>query len=151
MAEIAEEKNITTNRKARHEYFINQTFEAGISLLGTEVKALRQNKANLIDSYAIVKDGEVWLINTNIGSYDFGNINNHDPFRTRRLLLNHSEIKKLNRAVIEKGCTLIPLRLYFKKGLVKVELAVASGKKQYDKREEIAKRDYQRDQERKFK
>lgn len=151
MAEIAEEKNITTNRKARHEYFINQTFEAGISLLGTEVKALRQNKANLTDSYALIKDGEVWLISSNIGSYDFGNINNHDPFRTRRLLLNKSEIKKLNRAVIEKGCTLIPLRLYFKKGLVKVELAVATGKKQYDKREEIAKRDYQRDQDRKYK
>lgn len=151
MTETVEEKNITTNRKARHEYFINQTYEAGISLLGTEVKALRQNKANLTDSYAIIKEGQVWLINTNIGSYDFGNINNHDPFRTRRLLLNKSEIKKLNRAVIEKGCTLIPLRLYFKKGLVKVELAVASGKKQYDKREVIAKRDYQRDQERKFK
>jgi SsrA-binding protein len=151
MTETVEEKNITTNRKARHDYFINQTYEAGISLLGTEVKALRQNKANLTDSYAIIKEGQVWLINTNIGSYDFGNLNNHDPFRTRRLLLNRNEIKKLNRAVIEKGCTLIPLRLYFKKGLVKVELAVASGKKLYDKRETIAKRDYQRDQERKFK
>jgi SsrA-binding protein len=151
MTETVEEKNITTNRKARHDYFINQTYEAGISLLGTEVKALRQNKANLTDSYAIIKEGEVWLLNSNIGVYDFGNINNHDPFRTRRLLLNRSEIKKLNRAVIEKGCTLIPLRLYFKKGLVKVELAVASGKKQYDKREVIAKRDYERDQERKYK
>ena len=151
MAELAEEKNITTNRKARHEYFINQTYEAGISLLGTEVKALRQNKANLTDSYAVITNGEVWLINANIGVYDFGNINNHDPFRSRRLLLNRSEIKKLNRAIVEKGCTLIPLRLYFKKGLVKVELAVATGKKQYDKRETIAKRDFQRDQERKFK
>jgi len=151
MTESTEEKNITTNRKARHEYFINQTYEAGISLLGTEVKALRQNKANLVDSYAIVKDGEILLINANIGAYDFGNINNHDPFRTRRLLLNRSEIKKLNRAVLEKGATLIPLRLYFKKGLVKVELAIASGKKQYDKREAIAERDYQRSEERKFK
>ncbi len=151
MAELAEEKNITTYRKARHEYTIVQTYEAGISLVGTEVKALRQNKANLTDSYAIVKEGQVWLINANIGSYDFGNINNHDPFRARRLLLNRNEIRKLNRAVVEKSCTLIPLRLYFKKGLVKVELAIATGKKQYDKREDIAKRDYLRDQERKYK
>ncbi len=151
MTETEEEKNITVNRKARHDYFISQTYEAGISLLGTEVKALRQNKANLIDSYAVIKNGEVWLVNTHIGVYDFGNINNHEPLRERKLLLNKSEIRKLLRATLEKGNTLIPLRLYFLKGKVKVELGVAKGKKSYDKREDIAKKDAKRDLERKIK
>ena len=146
-----EEKNITVNRKARHEYFITQTFEAGISLLGTEVKALRQGKANLVDCYAAVKTGEVWLIGAHIGVYDFGNINNHDPIRDRRLLLNKSEIKKITRLIQEKGNTLVPLRLYFTRGKVKVELAVAKGKKSYDKREDIAKKDAKREAERKIK
>jgi len=151
MTESLNEKNITVNRKARHEYFILQTYEAGIVLVGTEVKALRQNRANLVDSFALLTDGEVWLLNANISTYDQGSINNHDPVRKRKLLLNKSEIKKLNKAVSEKGNTLIPLRLYFKDGLVKVELAVATGKKQYDKREEIAKRDLTREMQRKFK
>lgn len=151
MLENETEKNITVNRKARHEYFIHQTFEAGIVLVGTEVKSLRQNKANLSDSYATIINGEIWLINANINTYDFGNINNHDPLRNRKLLLNKSEIRKLNRAVLEKGSTLIPLRLYFKGGKVKVELAVAVGKKSYDKREAIAKKDAQRELQRKFK
>lgn len=151
MIENSTEKNITVNRKAKHEYFIHQTFEAGIVLVGTEVKALRQNKANLVDSYAIVINGEVWLMNANISVYDQGSINNHDPVRKRKLLLKKSEIRKLNKAVSEKGSTLIPLRLYFFNGRVKVELAIASGKKQYDKREEIAKRDLKREFQRKMK
>ena len=146
-----QEKNITVNRKARHEYFILQSFEAGIALTGTEVKALRQGKANLVDSYASVEKGEVWLMSANISAYEQGNINNHEPTRTRKLLLNKSEIRKLIGKVKEKGLTLIPLRLYFKNGKVKVELAVVKGKKVYDKRESIAKRDFQRDQERRFK
>ena len=151
MAENPEEKNITVNRKARHEYFILQTYEAGIVLVGSEVKALRQNKANLVDSYAVISNGEVWLFSANISAYDQASINNHDPVRKRKLLLNRSEIRKLNKAVSEKGGTLIPLRLYFKNGLVKVELAVATGKKMYDKREDIAKRDLKREMQRKFK
>ncbi len=146
-----QEKNITVNRKARHEYLILQSFEAGIALTGTEVKALRQGKANLVDSYASVERGEVWLMSANISAYEQGNINNHEPTRTRKLLLNKSEIRKLIGKVKEKGLTLIPLRLYFKNGKVKVELAVVKGKKVYDKRESIAKRDFQRDQERRFK
>lgn len=151
MTESSTEKNITVNRKAKHEYFILQTYEAGIVLVGTEVKALRQNKANLVDSFATITNGEVWLLNANISTYDQGSINNHDPVRKRKLLLNKNEIRKLNKAITEKGNTLIPLRLYFKKGLVKIELAVATGKKQYDKREEIAKKDLKREMQRKFK
>ncbi len=148
MAKETEEKNITVNRKARHEYAILQTYEAGIVLVGTEVKALRQGKANLVDSYANLVNGEVWLFGAHISVYEQGNINNHEPTRTRKLLLNRSEIKKLIGKVREKGLTLIPLRLYFRNGKVKVELALAKGKKVYDKRESIAKRDIQRDQER---
>lgn len=151
MKETAEEKNITVNRKARHEYFIVQTIEAGISLLGTEVKSCRQNKANLTDAYATVRDGEVWLMNCHISHYDKGNINNHDPIRKRRLLLKKSEIRKLRIKTTEKSHTLVPLRLYFKTGKVKVELALAKGKRSYDKRESIAKKDAKRDLERSMK
>ena len=146
-----QEKNITVNRKARHKYFIIQSFEAGIVLTGTEVKALRQGKANLVDSYASLENAEVWLMSANISAYEQGNINNHEPTRKRKLLLKKSEIRRLIGKVKEKGLTLIPLRLYFKNGKVKVELAVVKGKKVYDKREAIAKRDIQRDQERRFK
>lgn len=151
MKEKTEEKNITVNRKARHEYSILQTIEAGIVLVGTEVKALRQGKANLVDSYSKIQNGEIWLVNANISKYTQGNINNHEPRRERKLLLNKSEIRKLTGKINEKGLTLIPLRLYFKKGKVKVELAVAKGKKVYDKRRDIAKRDFKRDQDRKIK
>lgn len=151
MVENPEEKNITVNRKARHEFAIIQTFEAGIALQGTEVKSLRQGKINLTDSYAQVQNGEVWLLNTHINVYDHGNINNHDPVRKRKLLLNKSEIRKLEKAVNEKGNTLIPLRFYFKGGIVKVELAIAKGKKVYDKRHDIAKRDAERELDRKIK
>lgn len=151
MTESTSEKNITVNRKAQYEYFIQQRFEAGIVLVGTEVKSLRQNNCNLVDSFAVIESDGVWLLNANISTYDQGSINNHDPVRKRRLLLNKNEIRKLNKAVTEKGFTLIPLRLYFKNGLVKVELAVAMGKKSYDKREAIAKRDLNREMLRKFK
>ena len=151
MKEQSAEKNITVNRKARHEYSILQTLEAGIVLVGTEVKSLRQGKANLVDSYAKINNGEVWLVNLHISEYVQGNINNHDPKRERKLLLNKSEIRKLSVKTKEKGLTLVPLRLYFKSGKVKVEIAVAKGKKVYDKRKDIAKKDFQRDQERKIK
>ena len=151
MAQETDEKNITVNRKARHEYSILQTYEAGIVLHGTEVKSLREGKANLVDSYAAVEAGEVWLHHTHISEYKQGSINNHEPTRTRKLLLNKSEIRRLIGKVKEKGLTLIPLRLYFKNGKVKVELALVKGKKVYDKREAIAKRDLQREQERRIK
>lgn len=151
MGTAENEKNITVNRKARHEYAIIQVFEAGIVLQGTEVKALRQGKANLVDSYGKIDKNEVWLVGAHISPYEQGNINNHEPVRDRKLLLNRSEIRKLIGKVKEKGLTLIPLRLYFKNGKVKVELALAKGKKVYDKRESIAKRDLQRDQERRIK
>ena len=151
MTEKAAEKNIVTNRKAQHDYFIHNSYEAGIVLVGTEVKSLRQGKAALVDAYAIVKNGEVWLLNANINVYDQGSYNNHNPVRERKLLLNRSEIRKLNRAISEKGYTLIPLRMYFKDGKAKVEIGLASGKKKYDKREDIAKRDMQRETLRKFK
>ena len=145
------EKNITVNRKARHEYTILQTFEAGIALQGTEVKSLRQGKANLVDGYAKIENGEMWLVSVHISEYTQGNINNHDPVRSRKLLLKKSEIRKLIGKTKEKGLTLIPLRLYFKNGKVKVELALAKGKKVYDKRRDIAKKDFQREQERRIK
>lgn len=145
------EKNITVNRKASHEYHILQTLEAGIALVGTEVKSLRQGKANLVDGYAKIEKGEVWLVNVNISEYTQGNINNHDSRRDRKLLLNKSEIRKLIGKTKEKGLTLVPLRLYFKNGKVKVELALAKGKKVYDKRHAIAKKDFQREQERRIK
>ena len=151
MKETSDEKNITVNRKATHEYFIVQSIEAGVSLLGTEVKSCRQGKANLTDAYATVRDGEVWLMNCHISHYDRGNINNHDPIRKRKLLLKKSEIRKLRIKTNEKGHTIVPLRLYFKTGKVKVELALARGKKSYDKRESIAKKDAQRDLERSMK
>lgn len=151
MPETVHEKNITVNRKARHEYTIIQTYEAGIVLVGTEVKSLRQGKANLVDSYGKLKNGEVWLIGAHINEYTQGNINNHDATRDRKLLLNKSEIKKLIGGTTEKGLTLVPLRLYFKNGKVKVEIALAKGKKVYDKRRDIAKKDFERDQQRRIK
>ena len=144
--------NITVNRKARHDYTILSTLEAGIVLVGTEVKSCRQNKANLVDSYATIDQfGEVWLVGAHISSYKEANRFNHDPVRDRKLLLSKKEIRKLDRTIKEKGNTLIPLRMYFNKGKVKVELAVAKGKKSYDKREAIAKKDMQRNAERKIK
>lgn len=151
MTDKSSEKNITVNRKAQHEYFILQRFEAGIVLLGSEVKSARQNKVSLVDSYAVVENGEVWLYNTNIALYDQASINNHDTVRKRKLLLNKSEIRKLIKGTAEKGNTIIPLRVYFKEGKVKVEIGLATGKKKYDKREDIAKRDFNRELQRRLK
>ncbi|MCB9206899.1 MAG: SsrA-binding protein SmpB [Ignavibacteriales bacterium] len=145
-------RNITVNRKARHDYTILQSLEAGIVLVGTEVKSCREHKASLVDSYAKIDSyGEVWLIGAHINVYKQGNRFNHDPIRDRKLLLSKKEIRKLDRQIKEKGNTLIPLSMYFSKGKVKVELAVAKGKKSFDKREAIAKKDMQREAERKIK
>ena len=137
-------KLITDNRKARHDYSIEETFEAGIVLTGTEVKSCRNGKANLNEAYATVRDGEVWLMQCHINPYEFGNRENPDPVRPRKLLLNRSEIEKLDAKVAREGRALVPLRMYFKHGLAKVELAVARGRKSYDKRHAIAERDADR-------
>lgn len=129
------EKLIASNKKAFHDYFIVQKFEAGLALTGTEVKALRDGKANLKDSYVIFKDGEAFLFGAHISPYTHGNIQNHEPERTRKLLLHRREIDKLRVQTVEKGLSVVPLRLYFKGSRVKVEVAVVRGKKQYDKRE----------------
>ena len=134
-----------SNRKARHEYFILEALEAGIVLTGTEVKSLRKGNANLQDSYAELRSGEVWLEGMHISLYEQGNINNHDPRRKRKLLIQKKQIRKLIGGMKEKGLTLIPLSVYFKGPYAKVELALARGKKSYDKRDAIAKRDAERD------
>ncbi len=144
-------KIVTQNRKARHEYHILNTWEAGIVLQGTEVKSLRTGKANLKDSYARIQADEVILYHFHISPYEMGNIYNHDPVRPRKLLLHQKEIRKLRGNVEEKGLTLIPLKVYFKAGKAKIELALAKGKKFYDKRADIAKRDADRETERIFK
>lgn len=139
------EKLICNNKKAFHDYFIEEKFEAGMVLRGTEVKSLRQGKANLNDSFAIVKNGEAFLHNLHISPYDFGNRENHDPDRMRKLLLHKKEIGKLFGRIREQGYSVVPLRLYFKNGLVKVEIGLAKGKKLYDKREDMKKKDMRRD------
>ena len=144
-------KVVAQNRKARHDYFIEETYEAGIVLSGTEVKSVKLGKVNLKDSYADIKNGEVFLHNMHISPYEKGNIFNRDPVRTRKLLLHKKEIKKLIGYIQQKGLTLIPLRVYLNRGWVKVELAVARGKKLYDKRADAAKRDARREMERAFK
>ena len=144
-------KVITENRKARHDYHIEDTLEAGIVLQGTEVKSIRGRKVNLRDSYAQIDgNAEAWLHNLHISPYEQGNRYNHDPLRPRKLLLNKAEIKRLIGVSREKGWALVPLRLYFRRGMVKVELAVARGKKLYDKRQNIAERTAQREVERAF-
>jgi len=141
-------KIITENRKARHDYHIEETYEAGIELTGTEVKSLRAGRANLRDSYAEVRQGEVYLVNAHISPYEQGNRFNHDPKRPRKLLLHRAEINRLAGRVQQKGLTLVPLRLYFKGSWAKVELALARGKKLYDRREDIAARDAEREMRR---
>jgi SsrA-binding protein len=143
-------KVIAQNRKARHDYFIEETYEAGIVLTGTEVKSIRQGKVNLKDSYAAVKQGEVFVHNMHVSPYEKGNIYNQDPVRDRKLLLNRREINKLIGYVQQRGYSLIPLQVYLTRGLVKVQLAVAKGKKLYDKRADMAARDAKRDMERAF-
>lgn len=135
---------ITLNKKAFYEYEILQKYEAGLALVGTEVKALRVHKANISDAYARMKNGEVWLINSNIPVYKFGNLNNHQPMRDRKLLLHKNEIKKIDNKLKDKGLTMIPLKMYFSNAKAKIEIGIGKGKKSYDKRESIKKADVQR-------
>lgn len=136
-------KVITENRKARHDYHIEEVIEAGIALTGSEVKSLRAGRVSLRDSYARVERGEVFLHNMHISPYEKANRFNHDPLRVRRLLMHRAEIRRFIGRAAEKGYTLVPLRLYFRRGLAKVELALARGKKEYDKRDDIARREAQ--------
>jgi len=149
MAEKSENKSLAENRKARHDYFLIEGFEAGIELVGTEVKSIRNGRANLKDSYAEIRNGEVFIRNMNISHYEQGNVYNRDPIRDRKLLLHKSEILKLIGFTTQDGYTLIPVSLYLKNSRVKVHIAVAKGKKNYDKRdtmlENAAKRDIARE------
>lgn len=139
---------VVTNRKARHDYHIEGTYEAGLVLQGTEVKSLRDSKANLVDSYAGLRQGEAFLYNLHISPYSHGNIENHEPRRTRKLLLHKEEIRKLVGKLKEKGYTLVPLRIYFSGNRAKVELGLGKGKKLFDKRKALAEKTAQRDVER---
>jgi SsrA-binding protein len=141
-------KIIAENRKARHDYFIEDEYEAGMALKGTEVKSLRQGRANLKDSYAKIRNGEVWVHQMHISPYPFAYYDNHDPVRIRKLLLHDYEIKKLSVKLNERGYSLIPLRLYFREGKVKMLLGLAKGKRQYDKRVSLRQRDQKRDLDR---
>ena len=143
-------KVIAQNKKARHDYFIEEIYEAGMALTGTEVKSIRLGKVNLKDCYADVKQGEVYVHNMHISPYEKGNIFNRDPLRDRKLLLNRREINKLIGYIQQKGYSLVPLQIYLSHGLVKMQLAVAKGKKLYDKRDDMARRDAKRDVERAF-
>ena len=134
-------QSIARNKRARHDYEILETWEAGLVLTGTEVKSLRDGRAQVTDAYAIVKDGEVWLLNAHIAPYDKGNIWNHDPVRTRKLLLHQKEIRRLIGAVERKGLTLVALEMYFKNGRAKVRVGLARGKKLHDKRADLKERD----------
>lgn len=144
-------KILAQNKKAGHDYFIEENYEAGIVLTGTEVKSIRMGKVNLKDSFARIENNEVFIYNMHISPYEKGNIFNKDPLRTRKLLLNRHEISKLLGYTSQKGYTLVPTKVYLKHGIVKINLAVAKGKKLYDKREDIAKKDAKREIERQFK
>ncbi len=144
-------KTVAQNKKARHEYFIEETYEAGIELTGTEVKSIRQGRVNIRESFAYIRNSEVFVSGMHISPYEQGNIFNQDPLRDRKLLLHKYEINKLIGLTQQKGLTLIPTQLYFKKGRVKVELAIARGKKLFDKRRDIAERDAKREIDRRVK
>ena len=137
-------KIVTTNRKARHEYHIEDTLEAGIALVGTEVKSLREGRINLQDAYCAVEGGEMYLINAHISPYSHGNLNNHEPTRRRKLLLHRREIERWKKASEQKGYTIVPLKVYFRRGYAKVEIGLGRGKKLYDKRADIAERESKR-------
>ena len=139
------QRNIAENRKAHHDFHLLDTFEAGLVLLGTEVKAIREGRVNLRDSFARVEDAEVYLYNVNISSYSHRGYADHEPLRRRKLLLHRDEIRKLVGKTVEKGMTLVPVRMYFKKGKVKVAVSLAKGKKEYDKRETIRRREVDRE------
>jgi SsrA-binding protein len=138
-------KYIAANRKALHDYTIEDTYEAGIALTGTEIKSVRAGRVNLRDGYVQIRNGEAWLLNVHISPYDFGNRENHEPRRERKLLLHGQEIRKLYSKVAERGWTIIPLRVYLKGGRAKFEIALARGKRLYDKRDAVAERDMDRD------
>lgn len=146
-------KNTPTikNRKARHEYHVDETFEAGMALKGTEVKSLREGNASLSEAFAYLKDGEVWLRDMYIKPYKHATYENHDERRERKLLLNKREIREMDKAVKKKGYTLVPLKLYFKKGYAKVLIGIAKGKQKHDKREDIKERDVKRELDREYK
>ena len=144
-------KQIAANKKAWHDYFVEEKYEAGIELAGTEVKSIRQGHINLKDSYCTFKDGEIFVRGMHISPYEKGNIFNKDPLRPKKLLMHKSEIRKLVGKIAEQGYTLVPVEVYFKGSLVKVQIALAKGKKLYDKRQDIAKKDMRREAERDFK
>ena len=144
-------KIVAQNRRARHDYFVLETWEAGIELRGTEVKSIRQGHVNLKDSFCIVKDGQMHVHGMHISPYEQGNIFNHDPLRTRKLLLHKQEIRKIEMKLKTKGLTLVPLKMYFKHGKVKVEIGTATGKKLYDKRQDMAEKAAKRDLDRRIK
>jgi SsrA-binding protein len=141
-------KTITVNRKAYHDYHIEDSLEAGLVLTGTEIKSIRAGRVNLRDAYARAENGEMWLLGAHIAQYQAGNRYNHEPKRPRKLLLNRREITELSSAMLRKGLTIVPLKLYLKNGIAKVEIGIARGKKAYDKREAIAQRDAQREVQR---
>ena len=141
-------KVIATNRRARHEYFILEAFEAGLVLTGTEVKSLRDGRASLAEAYARVEGGEAILVGAHVPEYSHGNRTNHEPTRTRKLLLHRKEIERLQEGLEQKGLTIVPLKLYWKNGRAKIEIALARGKKLHDRREDTAKREAQREMER---
>ena len=149
--EKKQEKLIANNKKAYHDYFILDTYEAGISLAGTEVKSLRMGKCSIKEAFIRIEDGEVFIYGMNISPYEKGNLFNKDPLRVRKLLLHRSEIQKILGKTKEKGMAVVPLKVYFHGGLVKVEIGLAKGKKLYDKRDAIAKKDQKREAEREFK
>lgn len=144
-------KVVANNKKARHDYFIEKIYEAGLVLKGTEVKSIRQGRVNLKESYVIVKDGEIFVFGMHVSPYKEGNIFNEDPLRTRKLLLNKNEIRRISQEVKLAGATVVPLRLYFKNGRAKLEIALAKGKKLYDKRESQREKDIKRSIDRKYK
>jgi len=141
-------KQIAANRKALHDYSIEDTYEAGVALTGTEIKSVRAGRVNLRDGFVQIRNGEAWLLNVHISPYDFGNRENHEPRRERKLLLHRHEIRKLYSKVAERGWTIVPLRIYLKEGRAKVEIALARGKRLYDKRDAVAERDMDRDLQR---
>ena len=145
------DRTVITNRRARHEYFVEDVFEAGIVLKGSEVKSIRNSRANLQDAYARLIDGEVWLFGMHVSPYEYAHTERPEPVRERKLLLNRREINELAKATQEKGITLVPLKVYFVDGRAKVELAVARGKARYDKRQVLAERDAKRETERAMK
>ncbi len=138
-------KQVASNRKALHDYFIEDAFEAGIALTGTEIKSVRAGGVNLRDGFVNIRNGEAWLLNVHIAPYDFGNRENHEPRRERKLLLHRQEIRKLQSKVSERGWTIVPLNMYLKDGRAKVEIALVRGKRLYDKRDAVAERDVDRD------